>query len=338
MPVQVFGSPGAAALPWYESLERADGKRQLTADHESDAVHMAVGWARTGGRTGFAVAAPELPARTGARSGAGLDGLLAGLRTAYADAVPLVCVTGRTAPPGRDGTAVPAAALLRSARPVTKAAVRVEDPARVPQALHAAFRTARADRPGPVLVDLPYGTADHDALLGALDEQDCTRSDDGRPHRAPHRTRRFVVCGRGGPPGGQVPTAVGVRVALDASGHRDTTVVALAGAGQLPYAVGALGAAARYEVPFVLAVFDPGGRDGCGRARELMRVYGCSGHRVDGRGSLRSAVAWARKECVTTARPVLLLIAARTPAEVRAAAGTQTLVTRVPHPRVPPEA
>ncbi|GCD33906.1 tartronate-semialdehyde synthase [Streptomyces chrestomyceticus JCM 4735] len=325
MPVQIFGTPGAAALPWYEALERADGTRHLMAHHEPDAVHMAAGWARTGGRTGVVVAAPE----AGARSGAGLDGLLAGLRTAHADAVPLVCVTGRAAPPGRDGTAVPAVALVRSARPVTKAAVRVEDPARVPQALRAAFRTARAGRPGPVLIDLPYGTAAHDAVLGALDEQNCTRADDGRPHRASHRTRRFMVCGRGGPPGRQVPTAVGVRVALDASGHRDTTVVALAGADQLPYTVGAFGVAARYEVPFVLAVFDPGGRGG-GRARELMRTYGCSGHRVDGRGSLRSALAWARKECVTTARPVLLLIAAHAPAEARAAAGTQTLA--------PPEA
>ncbi|MFF3274544.1 thiamine pyrophosphate-binding protein [Streptomyces chrestomyceticus] len=329
MPVQVFGTPGAAALPWYEALERADSTRHLMAHHESDAVHMAAGWARTGGRTGVVVAAPEEPERAGARSGAGLDGLLAGLRTAQADAVPLVCVTGRTAPPGRDGTAVPAAILVRSARPVTKAAVRVEDPARVPQALRAAFRAARAGRPGPVLIDLPYGTAAHDTLLGSLDEQNCTRADDGHPHRASHRTRRFVVCGRGGPPGRQVPTAVGVRVALDASGHRDTTVVALTGADQLPYAVGALGVAARCEVPLVLAVFDPGGRGG-GRARELMRAYGCSGHRVDGRGSLRSALAWARKECVTTARPVLLLIAAHAPAEVRAAAGTQTLT--------PPEA
>ncbi|MFI2239536.1 thiamine pyrophosphate-binding protein [Streptomyces chrestomyceticus] len=324
MPVQVFGTPGAAALPWYAALERADAARQLMAHHELDAIHMAAGWARTSGRIGVVVAAPEEPERTGARSGAGLDGLLAGLRTAHADAVPLVCVTGRTAPPGRDGTAVPAATLVRSARPVAKAAVRVEDPARVPQALRAAFRAARAGRPGPVLIDLPYGTSAHDVLLGALDEQDGTRADDGRPHRASHRTRRFVVCGRGGQPGRQVPNAVGVRVALDASGHRDTTVVALVEANQLPYAAEALGVAVRYEVPFVLAVFDPGGR-GCGRARELMRACGCSGHRVDGGGSLRSALAWARKECVTTARPVLLLMAADAPAEVRAAAGTQTL-------------
>ncbi|MEU7160237.1 thiamine pyrophosphate-binding protein [Streptomyces chrestomyceticus] len=324
MPFQVFGTPGAAALPWYEALERADGTRQLMAHHEPDAVHMAAGWARRGGRTGVLVAAPEEPERTGARHGAGIDGLLAGLRTVHADAVPLVCVTGRTAPPGRDGTAVPAAALVRSARPVTKAAVRIEDPARVPQALRAAFRTARAGRPGPVLIDLPYGTAAQDVLLGPPDEQDRTRAEDGRPHRAPRRTRRFVVCGRGGPPGRQVPTAVGVRVALDASGHRDTTVVALAGADQLTYTAGALGAATRYGTPFVLAVFDPGGRGG-GRAWELMRSYGCSGHRVDGRGSLRSALAWARKECVTTARPVLLLMAAQAPAQVRTAARTQTL-------------
>ncbi|MEU7592687.1 thiamine pyrophosphate-binding protein [Streptomyces sp. NPDC039022] len=337
MPVHVFGSPGATALPWYGALERAHGSRHLMAQHEVDAVHMADGWARTSGRTGVVVAAPEEPERTGVRSGAGLDGLLAGLRTAHADAVPLVCVTGRTAPPGGGGAAVPAAALVRSARPVAKAAVQVEDPARVPQALRAAFRTARAGRPGPVLIDLPYATAAHDIPLDAVDEQHGRPADDRRARRASLRTRRYVVCGWGGPPGRQVSAAVGVRVALDASGHRGTTVVALVRADQLPYAAGSLGVAARYEVPFVLAAFDPGGRGG-GRARELMRAHGCSGHRVDGRGSLRSAIAWARKECVTTARPVLLLIAAHTPAGVRATARTQALVARVPHPRSPHEA
>ncbi len=41
-----------------------------------------------------------------------------------------------------------------------------------------------------------------------------------------------------------------------------------------------------------------------------MRAYGCSAHRVGDPDALRSAATWARKEAVTTARPVLLLATA----------------------------
>ncbi|MFD7662053.1 thiamine pyrophosphate-binding protein [Streptomyces sp. NPDC059788] len=88
----VFGSAGATALPWYEALERADGIAHLTVRHEQGAAHMADGWARTTGRAGVVVAAPG----RSDRPGCGVEGLLTGLRTARADAVPLVCVTGRS--------------------------------------------------------------------------------------------------------------------------------------------------------------------------------------------------------------------------------------------------
>ncbi|WP_030661227.1 hypothetical protein [Streptomyces rimosus] len=135
------------------------------------------------------------------------------------------------------------------------------------------------------------------------------------PHRSSrHHAHRYVVCGRDGPPGRQVPVTVGVRMALDALGHRDTAVAALIRVDELPYTVGPLTNAVRHEVPFVLAAIGPGGRDG-EQALELMRMYGCSAHRVDDPDALRSAAVWARKEAVTTARPVLLLATTRIPPE-----------------------
>ncbi|WP_053700694.1 hypothetical protein [Streptomyces sp. NRRL F-5755] len=132
----------------------------------------------------------------------------------------------------------------------------------------------------------------------------------GDPHRSSsHRARRYVVCGGNGPPGRQVPVTIGVRVALDALGRRDTTVVTLVHVQELPRATDALAFAVLHDVPFVLAAVgpdDPSGR----RSLELMRAYGCSAHRVDDPDALRSAVTWARKEAVTTARPVLLLATA----------------------------
>ncbi|MFH8750642.1 hypothetical protein ACH4GK_16235 [Streptomyces rimosus] len=132
----------------------------------------------------------------------------------------------------------------------------------------------------------------------------------GDPHRSSsHHAQRYVVCGGNGPPGRQVPVTIGVRVALDALGRRDTTAVALIHVHELPHSVHALAFAALHEVPFVLAVVgpdDPSSR----RSLELMRAYGCSAHRADDPDALRSAVTWARKEAVTTARPVLLLVTA----------------------------
>ncbi|KWT60204.1 hypothetical protein ADL21_20580 [Streptomyces albus subsp. albus] len=132
----------------------------------------------------------------------------------------------------------------------------------------------------------------------------------GDPHRSSsHHARRYVVCGGTGPPGRQVPVTIGVRVALDALGRRDTTVVTLIHVHELPLVTNPLAFSVLHDVPFVLAAVgpdDPSGR----RSLELMRAYGCSAHRVDDPDALRSAVTWARKEAVTTARPVLLLATA----------------------------
>ncbi|WP_051872252.1 thiamine pyrophosphate-binding protein [Streptomyces sclerotialus] len=136
-----FGCPDAPGHPLYAALA-ADGIGRLTARLPQSAVHMADGWARTGGRTGVVVA--------GAASG---PGLVPGLHTARADGVPLVCLA---AGPGSAGPA----------RPVTKRVLRAASPARLPWALREAFRTAREGRPGPVLVELSAEAAEADVAGG----------------------------------------------------------------------------------------------------------------------------------------------------------------------------
>ncbi|MEW7001833.1 thiamine pyrophosphate-binding protein [Serratia ureilytica] len=42
------------------------------------------------------------------------------------------------------------------AKPVTKMAVTVQEPALVPRVLQQAFHLMRSGRPGPVLIDLPF--------------------------------------------------------------------------------------------------------------------------------------------------------------------------------------
>ena len=151
------------------------------------------------------------------------------------------------------------------------------------------------------------------------------------PYGQRHRLHR-----RSGPPGWEVPAAIGVRKALDSRGERDAEVVVVVDGHGFPFPAEELASAVRHEVPFVLILFNPGHEDHgrCGQHgpyEHLARydqAYGPrearGGVRLRGRdvldpAELRSAVEWARKEAVSTRRPVLVEI--RTACAERAADG-----------------
>ena len=85
---------------------------------------------------------------------AGTD-MITGLYSASADSIPILCITGQ-APRARlykeDFQAVDIESI---AKPVTKWAVTVREPALVPRVLQQAFHLMRSGRPGPVLVTCP---------------------------------------------------------------------------------------------------------------------------------------------------------------------------------------
>src|SRR5262249_11137838 len=85
---------------------------------------------------------------------AGTD-MITGLYSAAADSIPILCITGQ-APVARlhkeDFQAVDISSI---ARPLTKMAMTVLEPAQVPGAFQQAFHLMRSGRPGPVLIDLP---------------------------------------------------------------------------------------------------------------------------------------------------------------------------------------
>ncbi|BDH13986.1 thiamine pyrophosphate-binding protein [Streptomyces hygroscopicus] len=152
------------------------------------------------------------------------------------------------------------------------------------------------------------------------------------PYGQRHRLHR-----RSAPPGWEVPAAIGVRKALDSRGERDAEVVVVVDGHGFPFPAEELASAVRHEVPFVLILFHPGHVDHgrCGQhgpyehlARydqgrtdhvKLVEAYGCAGRDVLDPAELRSAVEWARKEAVSTRRPVLVEI--RTACAERAADG-----------------
>jgi tartronate-semialdehyde synthase len=144
---QAFGVPGAAINPFYAALKKQGSIKHHLARHVEGASHMAEGYTRaSAGNIGVCI---------GTSGPAGTD-MITGLYSAQADSIPILCITGQ-APRARlhkeDFQAVDIESI---AKPVTKWAVTVREPALVPRVFQQAFHIMRSGRPGPVLIDLPF--------------------------------------------------------------------------------------------------------------------------------------------------------------------------------------
>ena len=144
---QAFGVPGAAINPLYAQMRERQTIAHVLARHVEAASHMAEGYTRArAGNIGVCL---------GTSGPAGTD-MITGLYSASADSIPILCITGQ-APRARlhkeDFQAVDIASI---ARPVTKMATTVLEPAQVPRVFQQAFHLMRSGRPGPVLIDLPF--------------------------------------------------------------------------------------------------------------------------------------------------------------------------------------
>ncbi|MBM3379032.1 MAG: glyoxylate carboligase [Betaproteobacteria bacterium] len=143
---QAFGVPGAAINPLYAALRQRESIGHILARHVEGASHMAEGYTRA--------AAGNIGVCIGTSGPAGTD-MITGLYSAIADSIPILCITGQ-APRARlykeDFQAIDIESI---AKPVTKMAVTVREPALVPRVFQQAFHLMRSGRPGPVLIDLP---------------------------------------------------------------------------------------------------------------------------------------------------------------------------------------
>jgi tartronate-semialdehyde synthase len=148
-----FGVPGAAINPFYAAMKRRQTIKHVLARHVEGASHMAEGYTRAN--------AGNIGVCLGTSGPAGTD-MITGLYSALADSIPILCVTGQA----------PRARLHKIesiAKPVTKWAVTVREPALVPRVFQQAFHVMRSGRPGPVLIDLPF-----DVSMGEIEFDDET--------------------------------------------------------------------------------------------------------------------------------------------------------------------
>lgn len=140
----VFGYPGAAICPFYDSLYNSDIKHVLVRQ-EQNAAHAASGYARAKSTVGVCVAT----------SGPGATNLITGIATAYMDSIPIIAITGQVRSDliGRD--VFQEADITGACEPFVKHSYLVNKTEDLPRIFKEAFHIATTGRPGPVLIDIP---------------------------------------------------------------------------------------------------------------------------------------------------------------------------------------
>ncbi len=153
----IFGFPGGAVLPLYDTLPQFPQLRHILVRHEQCAAHAADAYARVTGKAGVCVAT----------SGPGATNLVTGIANACLDSSPVVAITGQVATPFIGKDAFQEIDITGITLPITKNNYLVLDPKDLATVVKEAFYIAQTGRPGPVLIDLPK-----DVLEGKADYVD----------------------------------------------------------------------------------------------------------------------------------------------------------------------
>lgn len=140
----VFGYPGVAICPFFNSMLSVHIDRILVRT-EQNAAHAASGYARVSGEVGVCVAT----------SGPGATNLITGIATAYADSIPLVCITGQVDSSLLGSDVFQEADITGAAESFVKYSYLVRNAEDIPRIFKEAFHIASTGRRGPVLIDVP---------------------------------------------------------------------------------------------------------------------------------------------------------------------------------------
>lgn len=140
----VFGYPGVAICPFYDSMMYS-GIDTVLVRTEQNAGHAASGYARTSGKVGVCAVT----------SGPGALNLLTGIATAFADSVPLVCITGQVETDLIGSDVFQEADTTGAAESFVKYSYLIKNVNDIPRVFKEAFYIASTGRRGPVLIDIP---------------------------------------------------------------------------------------------------------------------------------------------------------------------------------------
>ncbi len=140
----VFGYPGVAICPFYNSILDSDIQTILIRT-EQNAAHAASGLARVSGKVGVCAVT----------SGPGATNLITGVATAFADSIPLVCITGQVNSELLGSDVFQEADITGAVESFVKYSYLVKDANDIPRVFKEAFHLANTGRKGPVLIDVP---------------------------------------------------------------------------------------------------------------------------------------------------------------------------------------
>lgn len=140
----VFGYPGVAICPFYNSILSSPIQTILIRT-EQNAAHAASGLARVSGEVGVCAVT----------SGPGATNVITGIATAFADSIPLVCITGQVNSELIGSDVFQEADITGAVESFVKYSYLVKDVNDIPRIFKEAFHIANTGRKGPVLIDVP---------------------------------------------------------------------------------------------------------------------------------------------------------------------------------------
>ncbi len=140
----VFGYPGVAICPFYNSILESD-IRTILIRTEQNAAHAASGLARLTGKPGVCAVT----------SGPGATNVITGIATAFADSIPLICITGQVNSALLGSDVFQEADITGAVESFVKYSYLVRDVNDIPRIFKEAFHIANTGRKGPVLIDVP---------------------------------------------------------------------------------------------------------------------------------------------------------------------------------------
>ena len=140
----VYGYPGVAICPFYNSILDSE-IRTILVRTEQNAAHAASGEARVTGKVGVCAVT----------SGPGATNLITGIATAFADSIPMVCITGQVKSEQLGSDVFQEADITGAVESFVKYSYLVKDAEDIPRIFKEAFYIANSGRKGPVLIDVP---------------------------------------------------------------------------------------------------------------------------------------------------------------------------------------
>lgn len=140
----VFGYPGVAICPFYNSILESD-IRSVLIRTEQNAAHAASGMARITGKPGVCAVT----------SGPGATNVITGIATAFADSIPLICITGQVNSALLGSDVFQEADITGAVESFVKYSYLIKNVNDIPQVFKEAFHIANTGRKGPVLIDVP---------------------------------------------------------------------------------------------------------------------------------------------------------------------------------------